>query len=51
MIVEMVTCDACDVTETMRTGMVPADWASFGGKHYCTLTCVMAAHGARAGGR
>lgn len=48
MIVEMVTCDQCDETKTMRGGLVPLDWASFSGHHYCSLQCVTEAHAVKA---
>lgn len=45
MIVEMVTCDYCDTTETMLLSVVPDSWWTGDGKHYCTRECVTAAWG------
>lgn len=43
MIVEMVTCDQCDETDVMRGSLVPEDWVTVAGRHYCTTTCALRA--------
>lgn len=43
MIVEMVTCDQCDHTDVMKGSVVPDEWVTVSGKHYCTTDCALTA--------
>lgn len=40
MILELITCDTCDWTDTMRASVVPAAWIVRDGRHYCSPACM-----------
>ena len=39
MILELITCDACDWTDQMPSSVVPAAWIVVNGRHYCSAAC------------
>lgn len=45
MILELITCDVCDWTDQMPSGVVPFSWLVSDGKHYCSYPCWRAVHG------
>lgn len=40
MILELITCDGCDWTDTMPGSVVPPGWIVRDGKHYHAAGCL-----------